>query len=99
MFLLIVLSLGPGKKLIVSKANGGMKQSRPVGPPAPQGVVSNRGGPGRPAPGRPAPGRPAPSQPPPSQPVSAPPPPTSLPPSRTAGLHSLFLSLPLLEYH
>ncbi|CAG5115369.1 unnamed protein product, partial [Candidula unifasciata] len=74
----------PGKKQIVNKVNGGVKQSRPVGPPAPQGVVSSRGGPGRSAPGRPAPGRPAPSQPPPSQSASAPPPPTSLPPSRTA---------------
>jgi myosin-1 len=67
----------PGRKPVVSSKNGGMKQTRPVGPPAPQGVVSSRG-----APGRPAPGRPAPSHPTSAAPSSAPPPPVSLPPSR-----------------
>ncbi|CAL1534478.1 unnamed protein product [Lymnaea stagnalis] len=70
----------PGKKPVVS-SNGGMRQPRTQGPPAPVGVVSSRGT-GRPAPGRPAPGVP-PSGPPPGIPRGgAPPPPTSQPPSR-----------------
>ncbi|KAI8789436.1 unconventional myosin-Ie-like isoform X1 [Biomphalaria glabrata] len=61
----------PGRKPVVK--NGGMQQSRKLGPPAPAGVVSNRGNPSRPAPSRPSGG-------PPSGP--APPPPISQPPSR-----------------